>query len=124
MESARLASSPPKVASPALAGTLKDETKQSSPIEHSSDIKVANVKEADAASEGRAVNAIVRSLEKKTVKNTDQSELTLESMSTKDPISLESAPVPEEGPEKSLGAEQGVFVVRLSALLANYAAVV
>ncbi|XP_020267892.1 E3 ubiquitin ligase PQT3-like [Asparagus officinalis] len=104
MESARHVPPPPKVPSPSLSGALKDEPKQTSPIQHSSDVKV---KEADAASEGKAVNTVTNSLEKRTAKKTEQPEPTPESMSTKEPISPESAPVPEEGQEKSLGAEQG-----------------
>ena len=63
-------------------------------------MKVSNVKEADAASEGNTVNKTMQALEKKFVKNTNQSEVIPESMITKETISLESTQVPKESQKK------------------------
>ena len=108
MESARHV--PPKISSLTHSAASKDEPMQTPPIQHSLDVKVDSVKEVGAASEEKAVNETVQSLEKKSLKNTNQSGATPESMSTKEPISPESAQVPEESQEKFLGGEQGLFI--------------
>lgn len=105
MESARHA--PLKIPSPARSATSKDEPKLIPSVQQSSDVKVGDGKEADAVSEEKAVKDKVHSLEKRAVKNTDQSEATPESISAKETISPEIAPVPEDGQEKLVGSEQG-----------------
>ena len=70
-------------------------------------MKVSNVKEADAASEGNTVNKMMQALEKKFVKNTNQSEVIPESMITKETISLESSQCLKRARKKLLVGEEG-----------------
>lgn len=101
---------PPKIPSPTLSGASKDKPKQTSAIHESSDVKVGHVKEGDAASEGMAGkvgNDVVPSMEKKAVKNNDKWEAPLDSTNTKEPMSPESAQVPEECQDKFLVGDQG-----------------
>lgn len=110
MESARHV--PSKIPSPTLSAASKDKPSHRPAIQNSLDVKVG-IANADATSEGKAGNTgndIMHSLGKKTMKNTDQSEATLESMNTKEPASPESSHLLEEGQDKLRVGDQGGYL--------------
>uniref|UniRef100_A0A1D1Z2T2 E3 ubiquitin-protein ligase RBBP6 n=1 Tax=Anthurium amnicola TaxID=1678845 RepID=A0A1D1Z2T2_9ARAE len=102
MESARPAQL--KAPSPTQSATSKEERKATSAKEHT------EIKQVGDENEDKEVSIAGQSLslENKTLKPVGLSEATPESMSTKEPTSQESAPVPEEdAQEKIVSSDQG-----------------
>ncbi|XP_020573692.1 E3 ubiquitin ligase PARAQUAT TOLERANCE 3-like [Phalaenopsis equestris] len=100
MESARHVQ--PRVPSPTLSATTKDEPRQPPLLD-----QTAYSKEVEGASELKADNVAPNIVDKKSEKTMDQAEATPDSTNAKEIAYTEAIPIPEEAQEKVLLGDQG-----------------